>query len=208
MHTGIANACNLRDGFGQLLFHGIVVTHLFHELTGGHGGHVFQCIHALGFCAGQAFGGQQHAGFLVFVPWHHDLAGVVVHLGIKVTCLQSFNRQLFISLGQHHGQGAVAGRLHRHRGQTKSRYHHQDHDDGQGFFHGGLSHQITHHAHGVTECCIGYRASHIVAAKWCAAGHHGGSCGGTIGGGQCVVAGAQRGIECCACGGHGVLLKV
>ena len=150
MHTGVANTRNLRDGFGQLLFHGVVVANLLHELTGGHGRHVFQGIHALGLCAGQAFGGQQHAGFLVFVARHHDLAGVVVHLGIKIAGLQRFNRQLLIVLGQHHGQGTVAWRLHRHGSQTKSGHHHQDHDDGQGFFHGGLSYQITHHAHGVT----------------------------------------------------------
>ena len=86
MHTGAANAGNLGDGFRQLLFHGVVVANLFHELAGGHGGHVFQGVHALGFGAWQAFGGQQHAGLLVFVTRHHDLAGVVVNLRIKVTC--------------------------------------------------------------------------------------------------------------------------
>ena len=201
MHAGIANACDLRNGFRQLLLHRIVVTNLFHELTGGHGGHVFQRVHAMHFSARQTFGRQQHACFLVFVSRHHDLSGVVVDLWTEISGLEGFDGKLLVGLWQHHGQCPHLWGFHRHRCQAKGCHDHQNDHNRQYFSYRGLTHQIADHAHGIGQRRTGDRAHRR------AIGHHRivAACTCVRLSGQRVGGGAYWGIECCTCGCHGVL---
>ena len=65
MHAGRFDAADLHNAARELLLHRIVVAHLLHKLAGGHGGHVFEVLHARDLCAWQTFGSQQHTRFLV-----------------------------------------------------------------------------------------------------------------------------------------------
>ena len=90
MHAGRFDAADLHDAVRQLLLHRVVVTNLLHELACGHGGHVFEVVHASDFGVRDAFRGEQHARFLKTCSWYRQLPRGFVHLGLEFACTKRF----------------------------------------------------------------------------------------------------------------------